>query len=535
MTFDLKFPTDADEEHSLNLKAGEFLFVLGANGTGKSSLMARFAGANQGRVKVVSAIRQMWMNSDFPEIPPSQKIVTEQQMSRRDFTDEARYRDHYAQQRSSIIIFDLVEAVNKRARAITKALGAEGESARRLAAEWPSPIEIINSLFREVNLPIEFDLEDNQQLIASKNGCVPFPVSRMSDGERSALLLAGCILTAPENILIIIDEPERHLHRSISAPLLEQLFRIRDDCAFVISTHDCDLPMRFSKARTLLLRSCEFEGENPKYWQADELPPDSVISDEVKRYLLGAREKILFVEGDESSLDKLLYNIIFPSVSVIPKGSCREVERGVAGMRAGEGLHWVQAFGIVDGDGFDEEQRAAKRKESVFALPYYSVESLYFHPCVIHKIAKTKGETREEQEGLFSKAIEAAIKAVSDHTERLSENISKKINRKLILGQIPNDDELLSGGNIEIKNHAESILKQRKNDLDKMVSQGDWQGIIVRCSIRESGARRAIAKCLGFDGITPYEREVRNLLKNDEEILSFIRGLFDGLAEEVMK
>ena len=42
MTFNLSFPTEAGDVHPLQLDVGETLFVLGANGTGKSSLMFRF-------------------------------------------------------------------------------------------------------------------------------------------------------------------------------------------------------------------------------------------------------------------------------------------------------------------------------------------------------------------------------------------------------------------------------------------------------------------------------------------------------------
>ena len=46
MTFDLSFPTEAGDVHPLRLDVGETLFVLGANGTGKSSLMFRFNAQN---------------------------------------------------------------------------------------------------------------------------------------------------------------------------------------------------------------------------------------------------------------------------------------------------------------------------------------------------------------------------------------------------------------------------------------------------------------------------------------------------------
>ena len=264
------------------------------------------------------------------------------------------------------------------------------------------------------------------------------------DGERNALLIAGNVLTAPSGTLLIIDEPERHLHRSIISPLLSQLFERRSDCGFVISTHDHDLPLEIPGARILLLRSCHFNGQNVESWDADELPADVPIDDLLKRDLLGGRRNILFVEGTESSLDKLLYSLIFPMVSVVPKGSCHDVERAVSGVRAGEGFHWLRAFGITDGDGYAPDQMEKKRARGVYALPFYSVEAIYFHPTIIERIAKRMASIRgDDSSAVIEKALAVGVASITDHTERLSGKVAKKAVRKLITEQIPNDDILL--------------------------------------------------------------------------------------------
>lgn len=263
--------------------------------------------------------------------------------------------------------------------------------------------------------------------MVSKDGGPEYSAAELSDGERNALLIAGNVLTAPPGTLIIIDEPERHLHRSIVSPLLSQLFERRPDCGFVISTHDHDLSLGNPGARTLLLRSCNFEGPNVQSWEADELAVDAPIDDILKRDLLGARRKILFVEGIESSLDKPLYSLIFPMVSVIPKGNCREVEQTVVGARAGERFHWLQAFGIADGDGLDADQIEKKCALGIYALHYYSVEAIYFHPQLLEMIAIRQTTVLGGDAGqLVREAIAAGIASVKDHTDRLSRKVAKK-------------------------------------------------------------------------------------------------------------
>lgn len=348
------------------------------------------------------------------------------------------------------------------------------------------------------------------------------------------MLIAGNVLTAKPGTLIIIDEPERHLHRSIISPLLGQLFQIRSDCAFVVSTHDHSLPLELPTARILLLRACAFDGQNVRSWEADELPLDASVDESIKRDLLGARRRMLFVEGTEASLDKALYGLIFPMVSVIPKGSCHDVERAVGGLRAGEGFHWLQAYGIVDGDGYGSDLIQEKRDKGVYALPVYSVEAIYFHPEIIQRIACRVAEiSGAVAPQMAQAALTAGVSAIADHIERLSRKAAKKSIRKLIVEQLPNDDELLEGDNITLQNDASSILNQRKQELDIAVSSGDWETILTKCPVRESNALASISKKLGFPNRQEYQKAVRHLLATDESALAATRRLFDNLHEQL--
>ena len=320
--FDLQFPAQNAEVSQLRLEAGEMLFVLGANGTGKSSLMFHIAKQNRSATRKISAHRQTWMNSDALDMTPSTKMQTERNIRNEDQQQQSRYRDSYAAQRASMTIYELIDAENVRARRIAGLVDSGDLDAAADAAKQEAPIAVINELLQHSSIPITISIHENERVMASKGGGPEYSAAELSDGERNALLIAGSVLTVPPKTLLIIDEPERHLHRSIISPLLSQLFKKRPDCGFVISTHDHDLPLEIRGARALLLRSCSFNGQVAQAWDADELPADAKVDEFLKRDLLGARRKILFVEGTESSLDKPLYSLIFPMVSVIPKGNC---------------------------------------------------------------------------------------------------------------------------------------------------------------------------------------------------------------------
>ena len=432
-------------------------------------------------------------------------------------------------------IYELIDAENVRARAMAAAYDAGEMDRLDETAKVEAPITVINELLQQSNIPIKITIRANERVMASKNDGPEYSAAELSDGERNALLIAGNVLTAPPGTLLIIDEPERHLHRSIISPLLSQLFERRSDCGFVISTHDHDLPLGNPEAHTLLLRSCSFNGQNVRNWEADELPARAPIDDVLKRDLLGARRKILFVEGTESSLDKPLYSLIFPIVSVIPKGNCYEVEQAVVGARAAEALHWLRAFGIADSDGLDANQIAVKRERGVYALPYYSVEAIYFHPQIIGKIASRQASVSGDNSSqLVESAIASGVAAIKDHTGRLSQKAAKKALRKSIMEQVPNDDDLLAGQNIQIVNNASAIHAERMKELDAAVVDGNWEVILASCPVRESTALEDISRVLGFRKRQDYQKAVRHLLAEDADALEFVRDLFGDLTTQIL-
>src|SRR5436190_14830150 len=121
MPFEVNVPRVGAEPLQFALNIGETLFVLGANGTGKSSLMQRLNRVHGANTRWVSAHRQNWFDSDSINLSPQSKREHEQHIRSYDFNEHARWRDQYASQRTNISIYELVEAENVDARASAKA------------------------------------------------------------------------------------------------------------------------------------------------------------------------------------------------------------------------------------------------------------------------------------------------------------------------------------------------------------------------------------------------------------------------------
>ena len=264
--------------------------------------------------------------------------------------------------------------------------------ATTFAAKSMSLFKQLNDLLDLGTLKISLKNSNDEEILAQrKDNDLSYSMAQMSDGERAAAIMAANVLVADPGTAFLIDEPERHLHRSIIEPFLSALFSQRQDCAFVISTHEIALPIANPTARVMMLRSCGWQGNRPVAWDAELLDSGEHLPEDLKRNILGSRQTILFVEGKANSLDLPLYGALFQELSVIPKGSYDEVIRAVKGLRGSYEHHHVEAIGLIDKDDRTEDEVSELGQDSVFALDVYSVESLYYCSDAIDAVARQAG------------------------------------------------------------------------------------------------------------------------------------------------
>lgn len=551
--FDLQIPTSSNQEITHTLNVGQVLYIVGANGTGKSSLVLNFHNQHSNNSKRIVAHRQMWFDEHSLGMSYPQLKQFVQQAKHFETSDTSRYRHQNSGMYLSKAIYDLMDMYNMHNAHIAHLAKTNDTDSLKREATNSSAIEIINDLLKQSNISLEISIEQHQRLMASKNEGKKFDIEKLSDGERSAFIIAAEVLTASPNSLIIIDEPERHLHRSIASPLLKLLFEQRKDCAFVVSTHELALPIDTPSASTLLVRSCDYnirsrdiplrspchEPSSAQSWNVDILPSGAEISDDVKRDIIGARKTIIFVEGTQGegskSLDVPLYSLLFPHASVIGKGSCRDVMETVRGLRGAERNHWVNAYGIIDGDHRSDEEKEKLKQDGIWALSCYAVEALYYHSTMIRRIAQMKcdhGEANCDVDTLFQRAIDAGIAAIKSQKDQLIlKSVSYKT-RKKIQENYPKEEEIKKLPPININFDVAEIHAEECEQFDVLIANEDWDGLISQYPRRHGGLDK-VASQLNINHRDYYPSMAINLLKRDPDALDEMRARFDGLYTQV--
>ena len=215
----------------------------------------------------------------------------------------------------------------------------------------------LNDLLALGTLLIDLEKSNDEEILAKhRRSKASYSIAQMSDGERNAAIIGATVLTVDPGTVLLIDEPERHLHRSIIVPFLAALFAKREDCTFIISTHELALPAANPAAGVLMVRSCEWKGNRVEGWDIDLLGPNAQLPEDLRLAILGSRRKVLFFEGTGTSLDLPIYNALFPDISVVAVGTSTDVQRAVEGMRGSQNLHHVEAYGLIDRDGHSQEK-----------------------------------------------------------------------------------------------------------------------------------------------------------------------------------
>lgn len=254
----------------------------------------------------------------------------------------------------------------------------------------------------------------------------PYNASEMSDGERVIFYLIGQALSAPENGLIVIDEPELHLHRSIQARLWDAIEAERSDCLFVYLTHDLDFAASRVSATKVWLES--YDGAR---WNWHEVEEAEGIPEQLYLEILGGRKPVLFCEGDKGSLDYFLFQKAYPDFTVAPCGSAYGVVQATRSFSAFEHLHNHACHGIVDRDFRDDAEVEWLEDKGVSVLDHSEIENVLLSEDILRAVAEHQrlADTFPE---LLEKAKSIVISEMTRDRETLISSLTAaKVERRL--------------------------------------------------------------------------------------------------------
>lgn len=352
--------------------------------------------------------------------------------------------------------------------------------------------------------------------------------SNMSDGERVVFYLIGQCVSAPENGVLIIDEPEIHLHKSIQVPLWNAIEKLRRDCLFVYLTHDVDFAAAKEDAKRIWLKS--FDG---KTWDCEEIEGNGDLPGALLFEVLGSRKPVVFVEGDNGSHDVALYRALLPGFLVIPRGSCSQVIQSVRAFKGNDQLHHLQAFGLIDRDRRVEAEIRKLAEDSIFVLDVAEVENLF---CTQEVVKLVSEHLKRVPERDCAAVVEAVFIRLQRELEvQISLMVSSEVKFRLsrFTGDHKSEAALSSAfGSLVSGIDVAALYSEIKTNFQAVTESKDYEGLL-RIYNRKSLCKE-VSKVLGLSDNGLAELVVRWAKSEDgHQIKDALKGYFGGFASHM--
>lgn len=352
------------------------------------------------------------------------------------------------------------------------------EKQRQSVELLPMPESIIRKvkdLWEKLLPHRSLDLTDGDiQVRAKDNPMEKYPAAALSDGERVIFYLISQCLCAEENSIIIIDEPELHLHKAIQSTLWDAIEDARKDCSFVYLTHD--LGFATDRRGSVKIWLKEY---SPAGFSWSRIPSQEGISEDVYLEILGSRKPVIFVEGTQGSLDLAIYQIAYPEFTIKPMGGCSAVAQATKGFREGKIFHHVECLGIVDRDYLEDGQIESLKRSGIYVLKVAEAENLLLIPEIITLVAEQL--LLDPQEVLIN-----VKKWIIEEFSRFKETYALEITQHkvgLMLGRFGPGLTSASDYKIAFKSHIdaidpEKIYSEALSNAELLVTNCDYIGIL---------------------------------------------------------
>jgi len=357
--------------------------LVGANGSGKTTLANILRDTLNIQDGIVIPAQKLLLIPTFDNIPTLKAESEPFRQYQKTIVDDKRT---YSAKNQDDFPYTIAKEYGSEYRKVLALLIAERNAKRNeiidikqdgtefKKAEFKTTIDTVIEIWNDLIPHREMYLDPDCNLIIKyrkgeeEKG---YEAYKMSDGERIILYLVGRIMQAPKNGLIIVDEPEVYLHRTVVDKLWNRLEKEREDCIFIYMTHD----LQFATSR-IGVKSWIKSYEYPSTWDIQVIK-DNEIPEQLLMELLGSCKQILFCEGNStSSLDKKIFDVLFPNLIIYPLESCKEVISYTKAYNAIPNTN-TKAYGLVDSDFRTPAEINNLKTNGIFTYHVAEIENVF--------------------------------------------------------------------------------------------------------------------------------------------------------------
>ena len=420
MSFQVKIPSQEGTE-ILKIEVGTSVVIVGANGSGKTRLASYIEDQLGELTHRIAAHRALSLNPSVAKVSEREaKLGLKTGATHKEANISHRKGNRWSGNAPVALLNDFnyllqtLFAEQTNTSLETHKTARAGGSVDAKATKF----EILKQVWESLLPHRELHITGDDIQVSLRGSSDLYSASEMSDGERAVFYMLGQSLVAEPGSLLIFDEPELHVHKSIMSKLWDELEAIRPDCSFVFITHDIEFACSRIADKYVIRKY-----EPSPTWEIRRVPDDSGFDENTITLILGSRKPVLFVEGNESSLDIATFRCCYPGWTVISRGSCEQVIHSVVTMRRNSQLTRVSCSGIVDADDYSSEDSECLAQLGIVILPLSEIENVFVHPSVADAILRGEGFSGSQLQEKLQGFRDAVIASLSE------ENVEKAVLR----------------------------------------------------------------------------------------------------------
>ena len=480
------------QHKELTLEAGKTTIIIGANGSGKTRLAVYLEDKLGEKAHRIAAHRALNLNPSVDKIPEKKaRQYLSYGTSGNGISISNRKYYRWDNKAPTILLNDfdrLLQYLFAQQNNLAVENNQKINHGEKITNS-KTKLDILQEVW-ELLLPLKRLHITADDIRVSSTGIksADYSAAEMSDGERAVFYILGQVLSANEGSILIFDEPELHIHKSIISNLWDEIEKLRPDCSFLMITHDIE----FAATRVAKKYVIRNYYSDPA-WDISEIP-DSELDEQTITLILGSRKPILFVEGDKTSLDMEIYRLCYPEWTVIPKGSCKDVIQAVSSLRKlNEDMPIlnIKCAGIVDRDTRDSSQIEELEGQGIKVLPCSEIENIFSRSSVAYEILKVEDFTDDEltnkQEQFKTELLDYIQDKLSG--DKLEKFVVKRIHRRIDTylknidlsdTQNSNDmkDKLISELSALTNSKINEWISEMKNEIQKCIDHQDIDGLL---------------------------------------------------------
>lgn len=266
----------------------------------------------------------------------------------------------------------------------------EAQAAHRAGTpEFKDSLEPIRRFFDEFFAPMKFrdvliHTSPFQYIIDTPRGVID--LDDLSSGEKEVLnSFIRFHQLNPRGAVILFDEADAHLHPDLERRYLQVLRKIGDGNQLWLTSHSPEM-MTAAGTESLytVLKAPQAHGGNQFVRVTSSQELHTALAEVMgSRGLISFNQRIIFIEGEDSSADREVYERLYPPgthhVSFVPAGNSATVRKTAERINEllSSSIEFQHYYSIIDGD-IDRSIPAPvpPRGKRLFQLPVYHVENL---------------------------------------------------------------------------------------------------------------------------------------------------------------